>query len=172
MTDRGFHLTWRVGLTLTKALPETQETTQEMTATTTNYRVRTTSKKINIHTTALQQKTTTPTSPQVSSTAQAKITSTPKTTELTTEDTNTYKYISSTRSTTLVPVRESLSTVVFSGRTTSPPVPSELHVPSSLFVQYSEKKWTTRSFSFELTTLDFNATSQKEDKNTFDIQTG
>lgn len=108
----------------------------------------------------------------VSSTAQAKITSTPKTTELTTEDTNTYKYISSTRSTTLVPVRESLSTVVISGRTTSPPIPSELHVPSSLFVQYSEKKWTTRSFSVELTTLDFNATSQKEDKNTFDIQTG
>lgn len=106
----------------------------------------------------------------VSSTVQAKITSIPMTTEITTEDTNTY----STRSTTLIPVRESPSTVVISGRTTNPPIPSELHVhvPPSPSVQYLETKWTTRSSSVELTTLDFKATSQKEDKNTFNIQTG
>lgn len=120
----------------------------------------------------------------VSSTVQAKITSTSGTTESTTEDTSTYKYISPTTSTTLMP--ESPSTVENTGRTTSPPTTSSSELPSSRSIQYSETKRTTlqkrsrpltlssttRSSSVELTTLIYNAATKKEEKNTFDIQTG
>lgn len=49
-----------VNLPPTKALPETQEMTQKMLATTTKYKVRTTPKKMDDKTTAFQQKTIAP----------------------------------------------------------------------------------------------------------------
>uniref|UniRef100_A0A8W8JXE7 CUB domain-containing protein n=1 Tax=Magallana gigas TaxID=29159 RepID=A0A8W8JXE7_MAGGI len=168
MTEKGFNLTWRVSLPQTKAL-----LTQKMLATTTKYKVRTTSKNMDVKTTALQLETATPSPSQVSSTVQAMFSSALRTTESTTEDTT---------SSTLIP--ESPSTVKNTGRATSPPITSEL-LPSRS-IQYSETKRTTletrsrpltlssttRSSSVELTTLVFNATTNKEDKNTFDKQTG
>lgn len=174
LTEKGFHLTWKV------------------TPTTTNkYMVRT-SKKMDVKTTVFQKKTTSPSSSQVTSAVLAKINSTLTTTDITTAGTitstvqamftsalGTTEY--ATTSSTLIP--ESPSTVKKSGRATSPPITSEQL--SSLSIQYSETKQTTlqkrsrpltlssttRSSSVELTSLDFNATTEKEDKNTFDIQT-
>nr|XP_034339167.1 CUB domain-containing protein-like [Crassostrea gigas] len=60
MTEKGFHLTWRVFLPQTKALP-----TQKMLATTTKYKVRHASKEMDVKTTVLQLETTTPTPSQV-----------------------------------------------------------------------------------------------------------
>ncbi|XP_052713941.1 blastula protease 10-like [Crassostrea angulata] len=112
MTDKGFNLTWKVSLPQTKALP-----TQKMLATTTKYKVRTTSKKMEVKTTALQLETTTPTPSQAQSTVQAKITSAPRTTQSTTKDISMFKNIFSTTFTTLIP--ESPSTVENPGRITS-----------------------------------------------------
>eukprot|EP00105_Crassostrea_gigas_P037551 XP_019921699.1 PREDICTED: uncharacterized protein LOC105325754 isoform X4 [Crassostrea gigas] len=175
MTEKGFDLTWKVTLPQTKALP-----TQKMLATTKKYMVKT-SKKMDAKTAVFQQKTTTPSSFQVTSTVLAKIKSTLTTTEITTAGTTLGTTEYTTTSSTLIP--ESPSTVKKSGRATSPPITSELL--SSLSIQYSETKQTTlqkrsrpltlssttRSSSVELTSLDFNATTEKEDKNTFDIQT-
>lgn len=155
LQEKGFHLTWKV------TLPPTTTTTKK-------YMVRT-SKKLDIKTTAFLEKTTTPSPSQVTSTVQAMFTSALGTTEYATTSSN------------LIP--ESPSTVKKSGRATSPPITSEQL--SSLSIQYSETKQTTlqkrsrpltlssttRSSSVELTSLDFNATTEKEDKNTFDIQT-
>nr|XP_034338140.1 CUB and sushi domain-containing protein 3-like isoform X2 [Crassostrea gigas] len=152
MTEKGFNLTWKV------TLPPT---------TTKKYMVKT-SKKMDVKTTVFQN-TNSPSSSQVTSAVQATLTSALGTTEYT------------TTSSTLIP--ESPSTVKKSGRATSPPITSEQL--SSLSIQYSETKQTTlqkrsrpltlssttRSSSVELTSLDFNATTEKEDKNTFDIQT-
>nr|XP_034338142.1 uncharacterized protein LOC117692885 [Crassostrea gigas] len=112
MTEKGFNLTWRVSLPQTKAL-----LTQKMLATTTKYKVRTTSKNMDVKTTALQLETATPSPSQAHSTVQAKITSTPRTTESTTEDISMFKNIFSTTFTILIP--ESPSTVEKPGRITS-----------------------------------------------------
>lgn len=118
----------------------------------------------------------------VSSTTQDKITSTSGTTESTTDDTSTYKYTSPTASSTLKP--EFPSTVDNQGRITSQSIPTKLL--TTLSIKYSETKRTTpktrsrpltlssttRLSNVELTTLVFNATTNKEDKNTFDIQKG
>lgn len=104
------------------------------------------------------------------------IKSTLRTTELTTKDTQTYKYISPTTSTTLIP--ELSSTVENSGRATYPHIPSEL--PSSQLQKKTTTlqnhsrplTLTTRSFSVEVITFVINETTQTEDQDTFNRHTG
>lgn len=102
--------------------------------------------------------------------------STRRTTESTTEDTHTYKYISPTTSTTLI--TKLPSTEENSGTTTNPHIPSEL--PSSQLQKNTTTlqnhsrplTLTTRSFSVEVTTFVINETTQTGDQVTFNIHTG
>lgn len=101
--------------------------------------------------------------------------STRRTTESTTEDTHTYKYISPTTSTTLI--TKLPSTEENSGTTTYPHIPSEL--PSSQLQKKTTLQnhsrpltLTTRSFSVEVTTFVINETTQTGDQVTFNIHTG
>lgn len=102
--------------------------------------------------------------------------STLRTTESTTEDTHTYKYISPTTSTTLI--TKLPSTEENSGTTTNPNISSEL--PSTQLQKKSTTlqnhsrplTLTTRSFSVEVTTFVISATTQSEDQDTFNIHTG
>lgn len=176
LTDKGFHLKWRVTVPPTESVPEMKITTQKLLATTTTYRERTPTKGKDVKTTSFQQTTKTSLTSQGTSTVLSKTVPTPRTTESTTEYTSTSTYISPTTSSTKI--SESPSDEENSVKATNPEVTSEL--PSSHYIQHSQTSRTTlqkrsrpltlaSSSTVEVTTLFINTT--QKDKNTFNIQT-